>query len=334
MKRPLPLAALCAALLFSALAPALLLGSSARSMVLAFPVFLIALGHSVVLGLPIFLVLRWKGWVNAATSVLCGFAVGAIPIGVAMLPVGYSESTNTWIGPERPPTIVDGKATIAQWLLHLEMIGLLGALGGFAGFVFWLVLKLAQRTAPPGRKVQPSWRFSRLMSRQSVLLSAAVLLSGVVLAVPSLMTDNSCHNLTRNGRSSVAPEVSMNLAIGTADWPKLASVFERFGAVHGMSFRNDSRQSKTVSVLALSLCTESGLNILALEQRWAVYDFEPAADGMDMRIGIYVLQNETEWRPLARRLVSELESAWPGGVEFKAASGKRIAKPAVLTEAE
>jgi len=70
------------ALLFAALAPALVMAAlwhTAEVAPIAFVfTFVIALGHAVLLGLPLFLVFRSKGWINVMTCVVLGFAVGAV----------------------------------------------------------------------------------------------------------------------------------------------------------------------------------------------------------------------------------------------------------------
>src|SRR5262249_10829096 len=68
------------AVLAAALAPGIVFAALTRSLAAGTFAFVIALPHALVLGLPLFLLLRAKKWVNAASSIAVGFAVGALPI--------------------------------------------------------------------------------------------------------------------------------------------------------------------------------------------------------------------------------------------------------------
>jgi hypothetical protein len=74
--------------------------------------FIGALAHAVVLGLPFYLWLKRSDQVNWRTSIMGGFAIGALPIGIFLLPV---------------------------WENALGEITIFGALGMVGGFSAWLV---------------------------------------------------------------------------------------------------------------------------------------------------------------------------------------------------
>jgi hypothetical protein len=131
------------ALLFAALAPALVMAAlwhTAEVAPIAFVfTFVIALGHAVLLGLPLFLVFRSKGWINVMTCVVLGFAVGAVPDGVMTWPTHHLElHTSAFVDSVR--TIINGIITSAGLVDYVKPViycGLLGALGGLA---FWVAL--------------------------------------------------------------------------------------------------------------------------------------------------------------------------------------------------
>jgi hypothetical protein len=110
------------AIVAAAAAPALILGGLARSLDGALLVFAIALPHALLLGLPLFMLAYVKRRINAITSILGGFLVGAVPSAIlSMLGVG------TW-----PSNVV---APV--------MFGACGATGGLAFFLLWILLGTA-----------------------------------------------------------------------------------------------------------------------------------------------------------------------------------------------
>ena len=126
------------ALLFASLAPALVMAAlwhTAEVAPIAFVfTFVIALVHAVLLGLPLFLVLRSKGWINAMTCVVLGFAVGAVPHAVMTWPTHHLElHASVFVDSVR--TIINGIITSAGLVDYVKPViycGLLGTLGGLA----------------------------------------------------------------------------------------------------------------------------------------------------------------------------------------------------------
>src|SRR6185436_11963569 len=102
----------------------------------------------------------------------------------------------------------------------LAYFGLFGAL---AGLVFWLVLKLSGELAtrePSADYGSEQTSYRSGSARASMLLGAtAVILTTVVLAIPTITKDRSCHNMFRDGRRSVVPQLSIDLHIEAQDWP-------------------------------------------------------------------------------------------------------------------
>jgi hypothetical protein len=79
------------------------------------------------------------GWINVATCVVFGFAVGDAPAGVLTWPPQHLE-LHASASVDGAPTIIDGIITAAAWVNYIKPLiyfGLFGALGGFA---FWVAL--------------------------------------------------------------------------------------------------------------------------------------------------------------------------------------------------
>jgi hypothetical protein len=100
----------------AAAAPAIVFGVIARSSDAAILAFTIALPHAWVLGLPLLLLLRAKWRINATTSIVGGFLVGAVPLCV----VGIRGWPNN--------------------RLPAALLGVCGAIGGLAFFLLWRIL--------------------------------------------------------------------------------------------------------------------------------------------------------------------------------------------------
>ena len=131
------------AVLFAALAPALVMAAlwhttKIAPMVFAFT-FAIALGHAILLGLPLFLVFRSKGWINVMSCVVFGFAVGAAPAGVLTWPM-HHPAPHTSASVDGVPTIINGVITAAGWVSYVKPLIYLGSLGALGGFAFCVAL--------------------------------------------------------------------------------------------------------------------------------------------------------------------------------------------------
>jgi hypothetical protein len=317
-------AGLTAALLLAALAPAAVEAALDQSVGLLPLAFGIALAHAVLLGLPLFLLLRWKRRVNAAWSIAGGFLVGMVPGAILTWPwrpgSGSSSSSNG------VPTVVDGVPTLAGWIGYGETLTILGAFGALGGLVFWLTLKLSGALAAGEPVPAPG---SRRGARATVGLAlAAVALAALVFAIPAIRKDRTCHNMFRDGGSSISPQVNLDLALGFEDWPALTKRFEDFAAAHALSLRDSSRsQPGVVHVLGLSLCNDKGVNIAAHEQRWAAQNFEPLVAGSGISISAYELRPDSGWKDHMRGLVAALKATWPGKVRFRDRDGRVVPMP-------
>ena len=324
-----------AAFILAALAPAVAAAGLEKSIKLMPLTFLVAFAHAVGLGLPLFLIFRKKRLVNFISCGGIGFIVGALPIGVLSWPLAY------WRAPGQAsingvPTVVDGLPTAAGWLYYVQTLAYFGLFGALAGLIFWTVLKLSGELAtrePSADYGSEQTSYRSGSARPSMLLgAAAVLLTSIVLAIPTITKDRSCHNMFRDGRQSVIPRVSIDLNIDVQDWPKLTEVLKEFASGHALSFRNSSRTEPGVfRVLALSLCNERGTNIGAHQQEWASAQWKssPLAR-LGVSLGVYELQRDSGWEQLARDLIAKLESVWQGKVGFKDGGGRVIPMPREL----
>ena len=313
------------AILFGALAPALLVGSLwLQVLPLA---FMITLGHAVILGLPVALIYTAMRWTRLSTAIAGGFLIGAIPGGLSFWPVSLSLRTTESI--QGVPTIVNGIPTLAGWIRYLELLGILGGLGAIGSIAFWLVLRWTG--ALQTIALNPPAPIASRNRPAVLILTTAIITSVAVMAIPSITKDRTCHNLFRDGRTFASPKVNIDLDIDLEDWPRFTTLLQQFGASHGMSFRNSSqRQPGTVEILGLSACLEEGLVITASEQRWAFQRYAAPIPGRGVPISVFDLGSDTAWQPLGQDLVATLDSEWPGKVRFRDGGGQLIPKLAAL----
>lgn len=304
-------AALVAA--FFAVAPFSLDASLNQFAGLLLVAFGIAGGHAIVLGLPLFLVLRQRRWVNAFSSIVGGFAVGAT--GGTLLTLGqfgrgYSYSVNGI------PQIVNGVPTAAGWLNYFGTLGFLGALGALAGLTFWCILKWSGST----RLTDDTSHVAAHQKGQvgAALAVAAVLATIAVLVFPAATTDRTCHNKFWDMRTIGGPLTRIDLSITNDHWPRLVQLFREFGEGEQLSFRNSGRDEfGAPRVLALSLCNELGANIEAGQETWAA----------GIGISVYQLRDDVGSAKYGSDLAAKLELLWPGSVRFRDARGQIISVP-------
>lgn len=289
--------------------------------------FAVALAHAVGLGLPLFLLLNWKGWANGLSSVLAGFVIGSVPVGIFTWPysgAGFSSSVSG------VAMIVDGVPTLAGWLRYLEGVGLFGGLGAAGGLGFWLVVKWAALPWHDRNNDGMARAFVPTRSKTSVALFRALTvgvmgLSIGILAIPTITKDRSCHNMFRDGRSHISPVLRVNIEIPADEWPVLVQVLREFAENHGLSFRNPSdSRSDPAPYGSVSLCNEAGVNITALETAFM------KIKNIDQSVDFYQVQEEAEWRDLARELHAVLNSQWPDKVGYRDGMNNLLPAPDFL----
>ena len=299
---------LVSALISAAIVIPLLMGLVTRSPDFARVAFLISAAH-LALALPLILFLRRYGWINASTCVASGFFIGMVPVGIWTWPLRYGEmATNAWHGQNGTQIIQDGVPTGAGWLHYIEALLPFGLFGAIAGGIFWLILKRLQRFGSSSR-----W----------IPLGAGVLVA-VVIVLPQLTKDRTCHNLFRDGRTSASPVMSIDLVMEEAEWSELKSFYQTFALNHGLEFEGQiDRKFESVSVLYLSMCEEPGLHVNSHRQQWHRSRADPLPD-RGVPISIFQTSVDADWRPLARELVMALSREFPDQVRFRDEGGGLI----------
>ena len=310
------------AVIFGALAPASIAAMSTGSIRFLPAAFAVALGHAIILGVPVAYVYRRRRWTAFLPAVVGGFLVGAIPFGIVSLPIGPTSETIDGVA-----TVVDGVPTLEGWLKYAETLSVFGMFGVLGAVVFWLVLKVCGVFPAEGRDAAPS-RLARLRFGIPLTGLAVLALAGIA-AIPSMTKDRNCHNMFRDGRTTATTKVNIELDVSLDAWPAMTDLLRKFGVAHKMAFRDTSRsQPGVVEAMDISLCTEDGLNILALDQRWASRHYEPLIAGGGMNVGVYDLGSGSGWTPITHDLIAAFKAQWPGKVHFRDRGGHG------MTEAE
>jgi hypothetical protein len=191
------------------------------------------------------------------------------------------------------------------WIEYVRAVGLEGTLGLVGGLTFWAAMRLSGS----GR---PSWS----------VVSAAVLLTCGIFILPVVVRDRSCHNLFRDGRTSVRPQIYANLKVPAEDWKRLEQTFADFGRAHALSIRGDEQLRNGRSTWrTLDLCNDAGISINLFDEPWLVQVHSPRADE-GMKLSVYSLKPDSDWKPIARHLLNEIERIWPEKTTFRGPGGQ------------
>jgi hypothetical protein len=302
------------AVLFGVLVPALIYTAYDFDIDTLPLAYTVALLHAVLLGLPAAVVFNARNWTTLATAVGAGFLIGAAPGSVLTLPLGLTSETIDGV-----PLVFDGVVTAAGWLQYLEVLAVLGGLGATGGATAWVVFRLCgKHSTHTGR---PRWIAG------ASIAGAAVAASIGVAAVPSITMDRTCHNEFRHGQRSVRPELSIDLDITPDGWPELTALFNKFADAHRMSLRDSGRTTPgIVKVLRLSACVEDGVQVEAMEQRWASRNYAPFLAGEGLMMGVYDPDGSGQWQTIGRDFVAALRTQWPAKVRFRAGDSKFISE--------
>jgi hypothetical protein len=244
-----------------------------------------ALADALILGIPLFLIFRSMRPAGAITCALGGFLVGAVPFGaLALISMIGLQSASTG----GKATVVNGVPTLAGWIEYAYSVGSIGLMGLVGGLIFWVAMRVSGQLA--GWPNRTDAQLSKLGRGSWGVVSAAVVLTGAVFLLPSVVKDNSCHNLFRDGRTSIGPQINADISLSTEDWPTLTQIFVDFGAIHSLSFRGDEQiRQGTLMWRDLNLCSEAGVNVDAVDRPWLAQMNSPLAD-RGIQFSVYELK--------------------------------------------
>jgi hypothetical protein len=280
--------------------------------------FVLCLAHALVLGLPCVLLLRAKDRLGIVSCAIAGFLVGAVPLGAFALTSMFVTHSASIDGTS---TVVNGVPTLAGWIHYAHTVGVLGLFGLAGGLTFWAVSYMSGLGT--GRQAA-----SRIRSWS--IGSLAVILTGAILVLPTVVRDNSCHNLFRDGRTSIGSQISADIKLPAEEWAKLEGMFLAFGSTHALSFRRDeSIRHGTLMWRSLSLCNEAGVIIYADHQLWLARTNSPLAD-RGIHLSVFELKPGSEWERFARDLIANIDTAWPQSTTFRGRDGKMITREEAL----
>lgn len=150
---------------------------------------------------------------------------------------------------------------------------------------------------------------------------AALLTCGIFI-LPVVVSDRRCHNLFRDGRTSVGPQIYADVKVPAEDWKRLEQTFADFGHAHALSIRGDELLRNGRSTWrTIDLCNEAGISINLYDRPWLAKVHSPRADE-GMTLSVYSLKPDADWKPLARHLLGEIEKIWPEKITFRGPSGQ------------
>lgn len=279
--------------------------------------FIVALAHAFILGIPLFLFLRSTRPIGAITCALGGFLVGSVPFGALALTSMFGLQSASSGG---KATVVNGVPTLAGWIEFAYGVGFFGLLGLAGGLTFWAAMRVSNQFAgePNATDTQPP----KLSRGSWCVVSAAGVSACAIILLPNSIRDNSCHNLFRDGRTSVRPQINAEINLPAEDWPVLTQMFVSFGQNHSLSFRSDEQiRHGVLTWRSLNLCNEAGVNINAVDRPWLAQINSPLAD-RGIQFDIYELEPGSDWKTLSRDLISQIDTIWPQKTTFRGPDGR------------
>lgn len=309
-----------AAILLSALAPALV-GSIHFGSVRVLPIaYTLALLHSTLLGLPVALACQRKQRTSITAALVAGFVVGALPTGCMAWPLDLSFSSSASI--DGVPTLVNGIPTLVGWGRYITVCAASGGLGALGGVIFWLVL--TSTGALRGSQAGTPGHAGRSRVVGACLAFTASAAAVAVAAIPSITADRSCHNMFSDGRRSISPKSQIDLDIDVEEWPRLVELFASLENTHQMNVRNSSSEKKdAVNVLSLSACLQDGVVISVNQQLWASHIGVPRVPEKGLRIALYEVTALSQSNQLGQDLLALLNAEWPGKAKLRTVRPER-----------
>jgi hypothetical protein len=286
--------------------------------------FIVALAHAIGLGLPLFLFLRSKSRIGIIACALGGFAVGALgPAVFELLGMLGGGSYNAWTGGRA--TVVNGIPTLTGWLEFALNVGVTGLIGLAGGLAFWLTMRLpGQIPASPEAAERPD-RISPAISR--AIAATAISSTCAVLLLPSIIKDNSCHNLFRDGPQSSHLQIYADVALTHGDWPALTQIFTNFAIAHSLSLRSDQQiRRREILSRSLDLCNEAGVSINILDNLWLDRSLNAPARIKGIKFRVDEFKAGSDWNLLAHELVDKINATWPGEIVYRGRGGETLSE--------
>jgi len=307
---PIVRALLYVATLIAAAGAAALLITIFFSDIRFFPaVFVITLIISAGLGLPLYFYLRAERKVSACHALITGFLVGAIFPAVLVL-LGPAADQASLGGYD---TVVNGRYTVYGWLRNLLMVTFFGVVGSIGGVIFWAMARGRRGYSEQGEEGGTGLSAIGALIR----VSLALLVLAAAFIIPEATKDRSCHNIMRDGRTSIGPVASFNLHVGHEEWEAVAAEVHWAARQGGWSILSDVRPYEDFKWFQISLCREPGTNILIIgHDEWKEVSF-----------AVYQPQGGTSWQKPFTELYLHIQRGWPGKIGFTGDKGEKISPP-------
>ena len=118
--------------------------------------FIGAIVHAALLALPAFLILRFRGWTQWWTSLICGFVIGSLPYAVFFFPPWDQPASFAQVGSS--VLVENGKATALGWVFYAGSavsLGIIGMISGFGAWLTWYWLGRLTGTRPSAADPPP-----------------------------------------------------------------------------------------------------------------------------------------------------------------------------------
>ncbi len=265
-------------------------------------------------GLPVVAFLQWKKWLGILPCILAGTLAGALPGLLFGLNTSFDSSIND------QPLGIDGVPTLAGWIEFAKPIVLTSSCGMVGGFIFWAVMRLMRGASVP-IVAQDKSQF-----RYWSVVSATAAIAVGLFALPGIFRDNSCHNLFRDGRTSIAPRMSADITLVEGDWTAIADLTGQFASANNLSIRQDRKISGgELSWQTISLCNNDGF-VMTISDRPVLAAMRERASAQHpnlvtkvprTELSIFEIKDGSNWRTMAHALLTKLQPRLPERITFR-----------------
>ena len=115
--------------------------------------------------------------------------------------------------------------------------------------------------------------------------------------------------------SGTEPLYSATLDIDPSEWAKLSEALRLLSEKHRLKYFNDTRNTESLKMIFVSLCSENGLFMFADRRIWNLENKEWGSPPLMVNIVAY--RNTEQWASFAMEVDKLLREQWPQQINNK-----------------
>jgi len=124
------------------------------------------------------------------------------------------------------------------------------------------------------------------------------------------------------------PIYSAELDIPDSSWPELGSALSEIAAKYSVKKFDDIRNTKTLKMFSVSLCSADGLFSMADKRTW-YFPGEAPAGTPSINITVFAYKKDDRWFRLSKDLDATLRKHWPNKLRTTSTADTRLLNSAL-----